>query len=86
VQGAGGAHERFRVRHLGFTLYAYLFMDCNHVSVRLDATAIAVVAMQLPGRGPGTTPSLVKAIVRSMADARESRRRRRRSAGAWGPR
>jgi putative transposase len=28
-------HERFRKRHLGFTRYAYLFMDGIHVSVRL---------------------------------------------------
>ena len=28
-------HERFRKRHLGFTRYAYCFMDGIHVSVRL---------------------------------------------------
>ena len=28
-------HERFRKRHLGFSRYAYLFMDGIHVSVRL---------------------------------------------------
>jgi len=28
-------HDRFRKRHLGFTRYAYLFMDGIHVSVRL---------------------------------------------------
>jgi putative transposase len=28
-------HERFRKRHLGFTRYAYLFVDGVHVSVRL---------------------------------------------------
>src|SRR5246500_289378 len=28
-------HERFRTRHLGFTRYAYLFMDGIHVSARL---------------------------------------------------
>jgi putative transposase len=28
-------HARFRKRHLGFTCYAYLFMDGIHVSVRL---------------------------------------------------
>jgi putative transposase len=28
-------HDRFRKRHLGFTRYAYLFLDGIHVSVRL---------------------------------------------------
>ncbi len=32
-------HERFRKRHLGFSRYAYLFMDGIHVSVRLGEDA-----------------------------------------------
>jgi transposase-like protein len=32
-------HDRFRKRHLGFTRYAYLFMDGIHVNVRLGEDA-----------------------------------------------
>ena len=68
-------HERFRKRHLGFTRYAYLFMDGIHVSVRLGEDPKVCLLIVIGVREDGEKELLAVEDGKSVGVFRDMKRR-----------